>query len=813
MPLQQHLIAKTAPCALAENIIVGKGFRITVLTDSLFRVEVSDNDVFSDSATQMVWFRNLSAVKFSTETVGSVLKIITEKVTLFFDTAAKKATAVILPDGVKSSVNNSGNLKGTARTLDMSVGNFQMLFPDWLKRPWIFHLEFCNGVVGTNGVAVIPDNSLRLGDNGELSAAADEKDAYIFAYGKDYRAAVKALFAISGEVPMLPRYALGNWWSRYKAYSQQEYVDLMQRFIDSKIPVTVATIDMDWHWVNVKRFGKVPMGWSDGRNGWTGYSWNTDLFPDYKAFLKWLKDNNFRITVNLHPASGVRCFEDMYEGIAREMGIDPTTKQAVKFDIADPRFVNAYFKYLHKPYEKDGVDFWWIDWQQGKDPAVWGLDPLWSLNHYHYLDDCVDADGNSRRGLILSRYAGAGSHRYPLGFSGDTFVRWTSLKFQPYFTANATNIGYTWWSHDIGGHMFGINDFELYMRWIQLGVFSPINRLHSTSAELMGKEPWKRRKDIEIYTTELLRLRHRLIPYLYTMNRRTNSEGLALCEPMYYSYPDANEAYDKSVRNQYMFGSEMMVCPITSKTDKRTGLASVKAWLPKGRWTDFFTGTVYEGNNNYLELFRDLSDIPVLIKAGGIVPLSSKYDTNDSGNPADMDIAVYRGNGVFKLYEDKGDGMDYEEHNAITVFRVNEKDKDLIFRIEPAKGDLAVIPTQRNYTVQFRDIVTANVTVKVNNKDFAAVIEDKTLSVKLNGILPTDTVEITVSNYTVIRNLPLKERAIELCSRYQGSNINHLIRFLSVQHAADDKAVAAAIRKSTLPVKLKKAVLETESVN
>ena len=128
------------------------------------------------------------------------------------------------------------------------------------------------------------------------------------------------------------------------------------------------------------------------------------------------------------------------------------------------------FKYLHHPNERNGVDFWWIDWQQGSNSKIEGLDPLWMLNHYHYLDN----KRNGKRGLILSRYAGIGSHRYPIGFSGDSVISWDSLDFQPYFTANASNVGYGWWSHDIGGHMNGIKDDELATRWVQFGVFSPI---------------------------------------------------------------------------------------------------------------------------------------------------------------------------------------------------------------------------------------------------------------------------------------------------------------------------------------------------
>ena len=138
-------------------------------------------------------------------------------------------------------------------------------------------------------------------------------------------------------------------------------------------------------------------------------------------FLRALHEMNMKVTLNLHPALGVRWFEKQYREMAERMGVDPDTKAPVRFNIADPDFINAYFDILHKPYERDGVDFWWIDWQQGTGSSMAGLDPLWSLNHYHTLDIAKEHEA-----LILSRYAGIGSHRYPLGFSGDTLMTWKS---------------------------------------------------------------------------------------------------------------------------------------------------------------------------------------------------------------------------------------------------------------------------------------------------------------------------------------------------------------------------------------------------
>ena len=139
--------------------------------------------------------------------------------------------------------------------------------------------------------------------------------------------------------------------------------------------------------------------------------------------------------------------------------------------------------------------------------------------------------------------------------------------------------GFGFWSHDIGGHHQGEKDDELYLRWVQLGVFSPIMRLHSTSNPFMGKEPWNYRWDVYALSKEYLRLRHRLIPYLYTMNWRTHSEGRALCEPMYYEWPEHAEAY--TVPNEFLFGSELIVAPITQPVDSKTNLAGVRGTIKK----------------------------------------------------------------------------------------------------------------------------------------------------------------------------------------------------------------------------------------
>ncbi len=754
--------------------------RISILTSRLIRIETQSDGKFCDLPTQTVLNRNFAEPDF----------VITDNLNSFA-LKTDDATFVFSPDGeikqvimrnMQTSDLKKGNLKGTRRTLDMASGEVS--------------LE--DGIMSRDGASVMDDSStLVLLDDGtvaprnkHLNRVNGGSDIYIFAYGHDYKEALMDFYKLCGKTPLIPRFALGNWWSRYKAYTQEEYLALMQKFTDEEIPITVATIDMDWHWVDIKKqFGEEAEQYCrnerkiDGfKNkimgmfqsaGWTGYSWNTELFPDYKAFLAKLQNDGYKVTVNLHPCDGVRFFEDMYKEFAEFMGIDPSSRKTIEFDISDKKFTEGYFKFLHNKYEDEGVDFWWIDWQQGIKSPVDGLDPLWWLNHYH----SADIARNGKRPLILSRYAGPGSHRYPLGFSGDTMVKWTALDFQPYFTVNATNAGYTWWSHDIGGHQMGKRDDELYIRWLQFGIFSPIMRLHSTSNEFLGKEPWKFSSDTQKNATELLRLRHRLIPYIYTMNMLTHRDGRALMEPMYYENPEDDDAY--TVSNEYWFGTELIVSPITEKTDKKTRTAGTEVWLPKGRYTDIFTGRIYKGGKK-LKMFRDISSFPVLAKEGAIIPLAVNDRTNDWQNPEELELLIYRGNGEFTLYEDDGETQNYKNGAfAETKYEISHSNNNITFKIYKTDGDIQVVPQKRTYKLSFKDITDcADVKVHINGKDtkhekktvngtFEITVQltaKSNLSVELNGI-------------TARTNPPKKEMLTDFLSRLQGSNNAKMILY------------------------------------
>ena len=734
--------------AIEENIVVSGKSRFTVLTDRLIRMEYDLSGEFNDKASQFAFNRNFPETKYSVSS-DECLTIETDYLKLKYAIGSKFSE-----DTISIELKKYGNrwkwgtvpeqLKGTACTLDKVNGE----------------IELEDGVCSRNGYTVVDDSeSYLLSDNGWFEKRKQNViDIYFFGYGHDYLDCIKDFYRLTGEPPMLPSYAFGNWWSRYYSYTQEEYLNLMDRFKSENIPFSVAVIDMDWHTVETPKESMIdhPLCW----NGWTGYSWNKKLFPDYKSFLADLRKKGLKTSLNLHPSNGIGFQEDMYEEMAKACGIDPESRKLIKLDVLNPDFMEKYFDILHHPYEEDGVDFWWMDWQQGDDywwvhddehpkSDLEGITPLWMLNHLHILDIMR----NGKRPMFFSRYAGIGSHRYPVGFSGDTVTTWESLNFQPYFTANASNVGYGWWSHDIGGHMLGYRDDELQIRWLQLGVLSPINRLHSTKDIFAGKEPWNLRQDLcEVYK-EWLRFRHRLFPYLYTMNYCTHNELKPLVLPMYYYYPECDNAY--KYRNQYFFGSEFFVAPITSPNDENSVLGSVDVWFPEGKWFDFFSGLCYKGNRT-LKVHRNLGEYPVFAKAGAIIPMASNVEDNLLGNKEDMTVFVFAGaDNTFKLYEDKGDGNEFKNGDCvITEFNLCWGEK-AVFTVKPANGNTAIIPSKRNWDIKLRGFAKEiQVNVKVQGKEIpcktAYDLKSNTTSVIIENISVNSEITVEISGEKLI---------------------------------------------------------------
>lgn len=734
--------------AAPQAIVIGPHVRFTILTPKLIRLEYSAANQFEDRPSLTFWHRQLPVPAYDAVKTDDAIEIRTDALALRYRLNASGFTRSSLSIEVKAtqktwrpSVLPKGNLRGTKRTLDEADG--------WQN------LDL--GLMSRDGWSVIDDSRNPVFDENcwfvtRNLAAQDYRDLYFFGYGHEYRACLQDYCKLAGNVPLIPRWILGNWWSRYYQYTDTALKTLMSQFEAQQIPLSVCIVDMDWHIVE-----------NPYSAGWTGYTWEQKYFPQPAAFIRWLHQKGLRTALNLHPADGVQPHEAQYVEMAKFMGIDPASEEGIPFDIADPKFAHAYFRMLHDPYENMGVDFWWLDWQQGSATRTPGLDPLFALNHLHFYDSGKE---QTKRPFIFSRWGGYGSHRYPIGFSGDTVVSWASLSFQPYFTATAANVGYGWWSHDIGGHMIGTEDPELYTRWVQYAVFSPILRLHSTNNPAHDRTPWGYRQEVLDITRAAMQLRHALIPYLYTMAWRNSQSNLPFILPMYYDYPEHEEAYN--CFHQYFFGSELLAAPFIFPQDEVLQRTRQVVWLPAGDWFHFFTGEHYQGNK-WIAEYGKLDDIPVFAKAGAIVPLGPKVGWGGLTNPEQLDLVVFPGkDNAFELYEDDGETQHYQHGaSALTPFAQTWTGNRLTFAVKPVSGDRNVVPPQRTYTLHFRGVLapeTIRVSLSQKEQNLAQRYDSETETFLLGPVTITPNDELIVELTTAQPSLlSKKDRTAQKC--------------------------------------------------
>jgi alpha-glucosidase (family GH31 glycosyl hydrolase) len=690
------------PVADPKAVVTIGQARFTVLTPQMIRMEWSADGKFEDHASFVFINRRLPVPRFSHEVTkdGATLTLRTEELTLTYTSAGDgrfttdNLSIAFTVDG-KPVVWHPGmadpeNLQGTTRTLDGALGAKT-------KEP----IE--QGLVSRSGWALVDDSTRPLFDSADFRFLEGEKspwpwvmerpaeeqpgkyvDWYFFGYGRDYRKALGDYVRVAGRIPLPPRFAFGAWWSRYWAYSDQELDELVRGFRENDTPLDVLVIDMDWH-INEEQLKAIGESDKSGqRLGWTGYTWNKLLFPDPDAFLKNLHQEGLKVTLNMHPASGVQSWEQAYPAMARAMGIDPATKKYVPFDIADKRYATNYMDLLHHPLEKQGIDFWWLDWQQEQRTSLPGVMPTWWLNYVHFTDQ----QREGKRPLLFHRWGGLGNHRYQIGFSGDTISVWDSLAFQPWFTATAANVGYAYWSHDIGGHVPGAVDPELYTRWVQFGAFSPILRTHTTKNPDSERRIWAYPEPYASILRSTFQLRYALQPYLYTEARRTYDTGVAFFRPLYYDWPYSTPAYD--AKNEYLFGDQMLAAPVVSPADKITGLASEKIWLPAGEWFEWPTGKRLDGPAQVDRSFS-IDQTPVYLKTGAIVPMQPPmlYTGQKPVDPLIVNVWPL-GTGEssnYSVYEDSGVSVEYQRGVfARTPIKAVQKGDTLRVEIGPVEG-------------------------------------------------------------------------------------------------------------------------------
>jgi len=667
----QNLPKEFKSTADAAAIIMSGDARFTMLTPRVVRMEWSPDGQFEDRASLVFVNRSLPVPEFRKSEKGGWLEIRTAELTLHYKLGSGRFTRDNLNgsffiQGKKRiwvpGLENNGNLKGTIRTLDMTDGEFHIV-DDSGKHGSPIELE--PGLLSRDGWCLIDDTDRPLFDASDWPwvTARPQKphqDFYFFGHGLDFKQALRDFTLLAGPIALPPRWAFGYWNSRYWSYSDAELRELVERFEALNLPLDVQVIDMDWHLTSNPEFfqdGKRIKDQAGVPIGWTGFTWNRNFFPDPDDLLAWLEGKGIKTCLNLHPASGIQPHEEKYPEMARAMGIDPASKRYVPFDITDKKYAQHYFDLVLHPMEKAGIDFWWLDWQQWSTTAIQGVNPTFYLNYVHFSD----MERQGKRPLIYHRWGGLGNHRYQIGFSGDTRISWATLNYQPYFTATASNVGFGYWGHDIGGFDAGDaeqNNPELFTRWFQWGVFSPILKTHSACDPRQKRNPWEFDAETLFRIKELLELRYSMIPYIYNAARIAYETGISLLRPLYYEHAVREEAY--SFPNEYYFGPDMIVSPITSPMEKDSLLATQKLWLPPGEWYEWATGTLLAGDRVVERPFT-INEIPVYVRGGAIIPMQQAMKNTSEKAVDPLILKVFPGKDTMvKIYEDEGNNLGFK---------------------------------------------------------------------------------------------------------------------------------------------------------
>ena len=716
MPLQDHFkmdYKKILP--RTESVIKGKTYRITILSPLLIRFEYSESGEFEDRPTELVMNRAFPAVKFEKKEDNTYLTVETDYFVFTYKKEQPFIGSKVSPDqNLRVELKDTDkywypnhpevrNFGGTTFSLDGADGK----------------AKFGKGLYSTDGFTSIDDsNSLIYNEDGSLGKRNDKRsDYYVFMYKRDFGAALRDYFTLTGFPPLLPRYALGVWWNRNIPYNSKDIEKLVFQFNKYKIPLSVFMMGDPWH----KDNGKIH----------SGLSFNLDLIKRPKRVAEFLHSKNIRFALKINPIDGISKNEDYYLPFKKASGLEENKQGVLPFNVFNPNTLNAYFDYLIHPLMNYGVDFFWIDYQNMSD-----LTTLRALTHYHFNDYKQILN---RRGITFARSSGIAQHRYPIIYTGETIVSWKNLEMMPRYNSTASNLGLSWISNDIGGFKDGIEDPELYFRFVQFGCFSPILRLSADAGKYYKREPWRWDITTSSIVAQYLRLRHSLIPYLYSEAYRYSRSGLPLVQPLYYRYP---EIYDEPMyRNEYYFGSNLLVAPITSRQETVMERAVLKLFLPEGVWYDFTNGKRYMGGKRYTTFYKR-EDYPVFAKQGTIIPMAilDEKNINDTKPPKNMEIQVFPGaSSTYEMYEDDGISSLYEKgFFIVTDIDYAYQKNNFTVTIRPVAGKSGIIPDYRSYRIRFRntkepdDVVVHCGTEKV--KGVSTFIDDNDFVVDLPSL-------------------------------------------------------------------------------
>lgn len=723
------------PVADNAAVVTSGKVRFTVLTPRMIRIQYSSKALFEDRATFAVVNRRLSVPHFTQREEGGYLYIDTDSLHLRYKIGTSLSATTVNTTNLRITFQMNGkevlwyqgkddamNLLGTSRTLDGNIGDTHRV-----------SLE--KGLISRAGWAILDESPKTTRGDGSTTFAFDRSvdgipwvaepidksaiDWYFLGYGHQYKDALADYIKVAGRQPLPPYYMFGYWYSKYQAYSASQFQQIVKDMENNDIPHDVLMLDMDWH-----------------KSGWTGWTWNTTLIPNPSSLLSYMHNHQLRTALNLHPADGISSGDDGFSRMCSDLGLDKSTTNTIPWQLEDSTFYRTFFNNIMRVREKQGVDFWWLDWQQDKTSSyIKDLGQTFWLNHVYYWD--MKLQRPDRRPVVFHRWGGMGAHRYPLGFSGDTFATYGTLQFESYFTATAANVCFGYWGHDGGGYLQPAEcetDPELVLRWMQFCVFQPIFRTHGSSQSSCERRVWKM-KNLDLQR-QAFHLRYALVPYIYTCARQAYDTGLSICRPLYYEWPEENRAY--SVETEYMFGPSILVSPISSPSafDGRTEHST---WLPKGEWYNVCRAQMVQGDTTITERYA-LSEVPYFIRKGSIIPLQSVGKSLKENAERHILWITPGEEGQGSLYEDHGDNQAYEQGEyATTQFIQTTTEGNTTLHIAARQGNYEGMADLRTWQAVF-------------------LASDKPQEVRLNGQPLSDWTYDTVLRQLSV-NLPAQSAA------------------------------------------------------
>lgn len=670
---------KFDPSTLISNpkaIFHGKNFRITILSEILVRLEYNITGTFEDRATEQVWNRNFEMPNISVKQDEKFLEITTKYFKLKYE-KEKPFTGTKFNQMAHLSI----ELLNTDR-----IWYFNHPEARTLEAPLYIEddkVKYGKSLYSLDGFVSIDDAKGFVFDEGGIlkQREGDFIDTYVFLYHKNFELCLKNFYKLTGKPPLLPRYALGNWWSRNVPYNDNSLSELINSFEKNEIPISAILLNHDWHIRSYNKKEQLE----------TGFTFNSNHFKSLLDTILKLHNHRIHIGLTINPLEGIYPFETYYEKATEYL--EAKSDGVIPFNVLDPSIIDVYLKMLIHPLESIRTDFYCID------GTIKNKRDLWILNHYHYKDGKRNIQN---RPLIVSQNTEVMAHRYSVLYAGKSIVGWDTLKKIPFYNSSATNIGINYWCHDIGGFYKGTEDNELYTRFVQLGTFSPILKFGAEKGKFYKREPWRWSVKTNEIVKKYLNLRHRLIPYIYTEMYEYVQNTKPIIVPIYYTFPQLYD--DELYKNEYYFGSQLFISPILSKKDYVMDRVIHKIFIPEGTWYDFMTGKKFPGGKRYVAFFKD-DEYPVFAKAGSIIPLAHLDHINDTNVPKNLEIQIFPGkNNSYTLYEDDGNTNLYEKGFYIkTNIDYNYLKNNYTVIVRAIEGKTGIIPDTRNYIFRFRN--------------------------------------------------------------------------------------------------------------